>query len=107
MHSITKYVANDGSEHSSAKEAIKRDASLRGLTHLCPKCKGGATMNGKAITKQERDHDAEGYAGFFSAPQYKTVTVGYEQVPCDVCRGEGYTATEVTPITRTEIIGYR
>jgi len=106
MYMITRYKSDDGSEHLTAYDAIKQDAALKGLHHQCPKCKGEATINGKPKIQQVEDREATAAMGFFASTQFKDEIVGYEKIPCDVCKGLGWTAEPKRPIVKTTVVGY-
>lgn len=103
MRAITRYEARDGSMHDTEHECRKHEAALLGRAHECPKCHGTSKMRGEPITERQIDEYDQSGSMY---PVYRTVTVGYKPVPCDVCQGHGWTAQEKKAITKTEIVGY-
>ena len=92
MYLQTSYVANDGSKFDCEFDCLQHEAKLDGNTFLCPVCKGSRTEKGKPVIK--------------AMDAYTNRLVGYEQIPCKVCDGVGWTEKEKTPITKTKIVGW-
>lgn len=104
VRQVQRWEANDGTLHPSKLEAMRHDATG---SYKCPKCHGYGHVNGEPITERQVDEIATGYGGQFAQPVYRDVIVGYEQIPCDVCDGKGWTEEEKQPVTETKVVGWK
>lgn len=100
---VERWEARDGTLFFCERDAVKHDASG---VHECPKCNGLGRINGQPILEFRVDEEATAWMGQFASPVYDNVIVGHEQIPCDVCDGQGWTEVEKKPITKTKTIGW-
>lgn len=81
----------DGSTHATEEACRLHEAQREGLKYKCTKCNGKSTINGNPITKIVVDDNSGLFSRLFRLTIYKTITVGYERIPCNACSGKGFT----------------
>lgn len=70
-------------------------AHTKGLKHRCPICGGKGTKNGKVTARSAEGHVVDTGDG---VGRMEYDEVGWEQVACTFCRGEGYLEKEPVPV---------
>ena len=89
-------------------------AQLNGLTCQCPVCKGKGQVDDPERPRKERvpwgselpSCAFNGCRGCGICRGGKLATIGYEKMNCRACKGHGYTAKPLKPITQTVTIGW-
>ena len=108
METVTSYIAEDGTAFSSKDKAREHNARIRNCVHPCPKCNTTGTIPGPVpIIRSVYDEEATAHGGQFASRVYREVHDGFHPVPCDLCRGVGWTQAKKEPVTEVKTIGWR
>lgn len=90
-------------------------AKLAGRTFECPVCKAKGSVDDKSRPIQKRVPYGKnetppcaynGCWGCADCSQGPIRTIGYESKTCSICKGYGYTARPMKPVTETVVVGW-
>lgn len=83
--------------------------ALAGRPFACPKCKTTGVMDSPTQLQWMEGwvDEIDPMSGWATGRQVRGSVQRPVPVPCDLCDGHGYTATEARPVTRTVVEGWR